>query len=471
MLLAGCGSAPRAADRGGSTLRSTYADRDGDGLLSVAAGEPLRDRTDLAPRAALGPEIARLAHLTDAHVRDEETPARAPFLDRLGDPFSSVFRPQEALTAQVLVGAVRAIDAFAPRAVIEGGDLADSTQRNELATGAAALNGGRVDPSSGRRRYDGVQSAGDPDPFYYRPGVDAPRHPGLLADAQRPLRSPGLRARWFPVTGNHDVLVDGEIAPTERTRALATGGRVPRVPAARSLRLPPDAAQARRAVDALLTPAAVAQGQAVAADPRRAELGGDAVAFLRRAAKLTGAGPRLDYTIDLGPRVRAIVLDTVHRDSGSGGVVGPAQLAFLDASLRAAGTRWVLVVTHQPLEGADGAAAVQVLLDRDPYVLATLAGHTHANRITAHRSQAGGYWEIRTASLADYPQQVRALSIRSTAGGGAVIATWMLDTAPGRLPDIARELAYLDAQGGRPDGAAGRALDRNVRLWHAPPRS
>jgi hypothetical protein len=468
LAVAGCASAGRAPDRGGSTLRSTYADRDGDGTLGVAAGEPLRDRTPLGPRARIGSELARFAYVTDAHVRDEESPARAPFLDRLGTPFSSVFRPQESLTAQVLVAAVRAIDRFAPRAVVEGGDLADSSQGNELAAGVAALNGVVVDPDSGAPGYDGIQAASDPDPFYYRPDVDSPRHVGLLRAAQRRLRSPGLHAPWFPVAGNHDVLVDGEIAPTPATRALAIGDRAPdALPS--GVRVPRDAAQARTLLDGLL-PRIVAGAPRVAADPARAELGAQAVGVLRRAARSPGAGPRLDYTFDLGPRVRAIVLDTVRRDTGSDGIVTAEQVAFLRGALRAAGTRWVIVFSHQPLAGAEGAQAAVSLLDGDPRVLATIAGHTHRNRITARRTPAGGYWQLQTASLADYPQQARALRVLATAGGGAVIETWMLDTAPGGLADVARGLAYLDAQGGRPVGDAGGRLDRNVRLWRAPLR-
>jgi hypothetical protein len=45
------------------------------------------------------------------------------------------------------------------------------------------------------------------------------------------------------------------------------------------------------------------------------------------------------------------------------------------------------------------------------------------------------------------------------------IETWMLDTASGELPDVARDLAFLDAQGGRPQGAVGRVEDRNARLF------
>ena len=55
-----------------------------------------------------------------------------------------------------------------------------------------------------------------------------------------------------------------------------------------------------------------------------------------------------------------------------------------------------------------------------------------------------------------------------TAGGGVAIQTWMLDhTSPGDLGRIARQLSYLDAQGGRPNGFAGGRLDRNVTLYRA----
>jgi hypothetical protein len=72
---------------------------------------------------------------------------------------------------------------------------------------------------------------------------------------------------------------------------------------------------------------------------------------------------------------------------------------------------------------------------------------------------------VQTAALADYPQQARVLRVRQTSGGGTVLETWMLETAPDPLADTARELAYLDAQGGRPQGFAGRPGDRNARLY------
>jgi 3',5'-cyclic AMP phosphodiesterase CpdA len=457
-------AAKPAAD--GSTLRSTWRDPDGDGLLSPAPGEPLRDRPALSPPARAGRTLATLAVVTDAHVRDEESPARVPFLDRLGGSFTSTFRPQEALSAQVLNAAVRAIDAARPDAVIEAGDLIDNAQANELALAGTVLDGGLARPDSGAPGYDGVQEASDPDPAYYRPDVDPPRHPGLLGRAQRPFRSPGLRAPWYPVAGNHDLLVAGELARTARTNAVAVGDRVlvkpdPSLRVGRSER-----DLSARTIDDLLRTGLPGETAPVAPDPARRELTpAQAVAALK-----PGTADRLDYAFDLGPRVRAIVLDTVQREKGAHGAVTPREVDFLRRELRRAGDRWVLVFTHQPLSGFAEAAPLRDLLDAHPRVLAAIAGDTHHNRITPRPTAAGGYWQITTSALADFPQQARMLRVRETAGGGAVIETWMVDTAPDPLADTARALAFLDAQGGRPDHDAGGRLDRNVRLYRAAPR-
>jgi hypothetical protein len=100
-------------------------------------------------------------------------------------------------------------------------------------------------------------------------------------------------------------------------------------------------------------------------------------------------------------------------------------------------------------------------------------GHIHRNRIVPRQAANGGYWLIATASLIDYPQQARALRVRATAGGGVALETWMLDHVPddGGLGDASRELSYLDAQGGRPQGFGGGVLDLNVRLYRTTPSS
>ncbi len=485
--LAGCGSGSRpAAARSGSTLRSTWIDPVGDAQLTVGPGEPLRDRAELGRAAKSIGVLATLAHVTDAHVLDASSPARVTFLDRLGAPFESTFRPQEALTVQVLAGALGAVRRLRPQLVIQGGDLIDNDQANELAQALAVLRGGTVQPGSGPNGYHGVQSASDPDPFYYRPGIDAPQYPGLLAAGVRPFTTAGLGVPWCPVLGDHDALVAGELVPTPLTRSLATGDRalwdlpegVTPPPGERLTKGPnasPDGPPQPVLVDRLLRQALRGPTVRVPADRSRSQMTFAAVLERLRAAAdapLThpAATGRLDYAVDVGAHLRVIVLDLVRRDGGSGGQVVTGQAAWLERQLAAAGPRWVLVVSHQPLATSEHGDTLLALLDQDPSVIATLAGHTHKNRIVPRPTAAGGYWQITTASLIDYPQQARALRVVATADGGVAIHTWMLDHVfPGPLGTISRQLSFLDAQGGRPQQFSGGRLDRNVML-HLRPR-
>ena len=380
-----------------------------------------------------------------------------PFLDRLGGVFSPTFRPQEALTAQVLDASVRSLNRERPQAVVVTGDLADNAQANELDTARAVLDGGRVRPDSGAPGYTGVQEADNPDPFYYRPDSDPPRHPGLLDAAQRAFTAHGLDAPWYPVLGNHDLLAQGEVPPTPAIQALATGDR-----AVESLdpRLRPrPGTDSKAAVAAVLAGGLPGRTRKVPADPARRLLSPAEV--LQRLGRRGRDGGRLDYTFDVGPSVRGIVLDVVNRAGGARGVVTPAQLAWLRGALRSAGRRYVVVFSHQPLSTSDGGEAALRALDAAPNVVAAIAGHRHYNSIAPRAS--GPYWLIETASLADYPQQARCFRLVRTTGGVA-LETWMVDQDGAGLAGVSRELAYLDAQGGRPQGFAGRPQDRNARL-------
>jgi 3',5'-cyclic AMP phosphodiesterase CpdA len=466
-----------SATASGSTLRSTWRDHAGSGVLRPGAGLPLIDRTELAPRATQGAVLATLAHVTDAHVLDAQSPARVPFLARMGGPFSGTFRPQETLTAQVLAGVIRAIDALAPDAVIEGGDLIDNAQLNELRWALATIRGGTVEPNSGGPGYCGVQSAGDPDPFYYRPDVDAPRHPGLLARATARFRAPGLaRTPWYPVLGDHDLLLQGVVVPSPLTDTIARGSRAvwelpPGLDApVGAVATAPDGLAQAAPIQALIE--RLLDEPAVTVTPDEARRGMDAremLARLRAASAIRGTdGHLLDYSFDVGEHVRVIVVDLVRREGGSGGLVHPSQPQWLEHELARADRRWVLVFSHQPLTSTAGGTALLGALDRHPRVLAAVWGHTHRHRIVPRASRGGGYWLISTASLIDYPQQARALQVAATSGGGVALRTWLLDHV-GKLGEISRELAYIDAQGGRPHGFLGDRLDGNVTLYRRAP--
>jgi 3',5'-cyclic AMP phosphodiesterase CpdA len=472
--LAGCGSDPRP----GSTLARSLVDHDGDGVLAGGPAVPLRDRTELGGGGRPERVLTRLAQVSDVHVRDAQSPARVPFLDRLGPRLGSAFRPQEALTAQLLAATVASVNDWGEaEGVLVTGDLIDSAQRNELEWALALLRGGSAVPDSGADGYGGVQSASNPDPLYYRPHVDAPRHPGLLTRALRPVKSPGLRAPWWPALGNHDILVQGELAPSAAMTAVATGDRLVVAPEVDLGRFAERARLSRREVDALLRGGVPGDALNVPADARRAHLSaGEAVARLRAAAPghPDAYRGRLDYAFGVGEDLQVIVLDLARRDAGADGLVTEPTLAFLAQALAASGERHVLVACHQPLDASAGGDAVLALLDSDPRVVAVLAGHTHRNAIEPRRGTAGGYWLVTTASIVDFPQQWRALRLVATPRGGVALETWMVDHA-GRpndeddLAGIARDLAFLDSQGGRPANAAGPPAARNVRL-HLPAR-
>jgi 3',5'-cyclic AMP phosphodiesterase CpdA len=458
----GCGGTEGAAGAPSpsSTLDATLADHDGDGFLEPAGGEPLVDR---GPRSRAGRTIATFGHITDPQVRDEESPARVPFLDRLGPPLHSTFRPHEALSPHVLDATVRALDRERPQAVVVTGDVIDSAQENELDQALAVLGGRTVEPDTGGPGYAGVQEADSPDPFYFRPDHDAPRHPGILAAAQRRFRARGLDAPWYPAIGNHDVLVQGEVPATPTIEAVATGEEL-------TTGLDPDFApettDAAGQVDTLLQyGSAFGQSERVPADPARRHLRpAEAVERLAAAAGVRPAAPgRLDYAFDIGREVRGIMLDTVDRSGGSRGLVSSAQVAWLRDELARAGDRWVVVFAHNPLEASDGGEAALAALDAAPRVAAVVAGNRHRNTIEPR----DGYWLVGTSSLADFPQQARMFRLCETPAGVA-LETWMVDHDGRGLAGVARELAYLDAQGGRPQGFAGRREDRNARLFVAP---
>ena len=122
------------------------------GTVGEGAHDPSRSRT-----------VVRLVHLSDLHVIDVASPARAEWVELLGDdprwrPLLHMHRPYEALTHWALAAHVDAIhrDPTAPWTggaydlALSTGDNIDNAQRNELDAYLAIMAGGRTQlPASG----------------------------------------------------------------------------------------------------------------------------------------------------------------------------------------------------------------------------------------------------------------------------------------------------------------------------------
>jgi metallophosphoesterase (TIGR03767 family) len=242
-----------------STLLPGAPGRGGYVPVQRLAGEAHIVRTDLGVAAGAAREDRRrpllaLAHLTDMHLVDAQSPMRMEVLDRYGAGHGlsarSDYRAHEMLAAHVADAMVRAVGerrvgpvTGAPLAfTLQTGDNSDNGQHNEVRWNIDLLDGGEIRPDSGDPdRWEGVAAAGDGwwDPAYWHPdGPPAeeapdlfrqahgfPLVPGLLDAVRAPFVSGGLGLPWYSAYGNHDGLVGGSRPITAARDDIALGDR------------------------------------------------------------------------------------------------------------------------------------------------------------------------------------------------------------------------------------------------------
>jgi metallophosphoesterase (TIGR03767 family) len=492
--------------------------------------------TAAAGSTAAGRALACIGHLTDLHMTDVDSPVRFEFINReYSDPrfreFLPMQRPQEALNAHAIDAMVRTLNQVeggpvtgAPlELVVMTGDAVDNAQHNELNSFIDLFDGGLVHPKSGGPHYEGVQSPHWPDDIFWIPDRGAhgddvfrsaygfPHLPGLIERALQPFRGAGLRVPWLGCHGNHEELSQGVgiVTPQLATAMVAT--RKP-------FRLP-DAIDPDTAIETFVTrPEAFMVGPTieVTADPARHPFGGRGFvdAHFRSGARPLGHGftsqnqedGSAHYVLDT-PAVRFITLDTACPAGGAEGCLGTDQMHWLERRLeevhssfrsrngRSVRTshddRLVVILSHHGLDsltnrrshpggqvGSAHVAAAEVLavLLRFGNVVLWLNGHIHANRVSPHADEGGsggGFWEVTTSSLVDWPCQGRLVELIDTGSGNLAIACTMVDhdasinaevDQPAGLAALHRELAGNVPYSGFASGRAGSALDRNVIL-------
>ena len=466
-------------------------------------------RTELAPAppALRGDCLLALAVMSDVQVLDSASPARCEWVEQwatapLWQTLLPMHRPYEALTHWALAAHVDALrrNPIGPRSArpydlaLSLGDNIDNAQHNELAAFLAIVAGGRAHLSA----YGAVQDVGaaesgfGPWPFW---SPDAGVHdlfkprgypvlPHFLERASAELRSPGLGFGFASVPGNHDLMRQGTALPEPAIEAIAIG-------AMKALRRPPGLDPAdplqhfvdhpaafsvggTRRVAPLAERRAVSKREWIAAHVASGACGLDTSSVQRDSA---------DAVIDT-EHVRIILLDTNHPAGDFQGSVGSAQLLWLEQQLAEVDRqpeRLAVLASHHGAvsltnrRGQDPqrhlADALTALLHRHSCLVAWLVGHRHQHDITPHPGPAGGFWEIATASLIDWPSQTRAIEFLRHAGGGLEIVCTLMDhaAAPGSQAYLHRALARLHA-GDMRARMQGGAKDGNVRLMRSGPR-
>jgi metallophosphoesterase (TIGR03767 family) len=486
--------------------------------LHIGAGEPHLLRTELAdtlPRDAEA--LVTIAHLSDLHVCDAQSPARVEYLDRWADPDSPIvekvgnvgtYRAQESMTMHVveaMVQAVNAVDAGPVAAhgidlAVVTGDNTDNAQANELDWYVRLLDGGPLVPDSGdRTMWEGIAALGADERFWHAEGDvrDLPRQRygfpsvGGLGDAvRRGFDATGLRVPWLAVHGNHDRMLQGTVPANAALGEVAVG-------AVKAIGLP--ASWSSDEIAALLVglaacdPAALARLREartvpVTADAARRFVSRAEFVAAHFAANARPAGHGFTpanraagtayYRYDAG-ETTVLVLDTVDAHGGWEGSLDREQFGWLREELSAADAerRHVVLASHHPLvhlvnaTGPDRVLGAELAaeLDGHPSLVLWLNGHSHRSTVWPRQ----GFWEVTTPSLIDWPQQGRIVELLR-GSSGLVVAATMLDHAgdapwsgtidsPAALAGLSRELAANDWQDvvGEP---AGGTLDRNVLL-------
>jgi metallophosphoesterase (TIGR03767 family) len=379
-----------------------------------------------------------------------------------------------------------------------------------------------------------------------------PSYPGLMDRSEQAFTAAGVSVPSYVTFGNHDGLVQGNQAANRSFEDVATGclkpmAPVPNQPDPTSLQsqltsLTPDNLLAMLASD----PQNVAL---VPPDPKRqyvskrqykqvflsgAQPDGHGFAYIDPAQNAASNGAAGYYAWSPVPGFRFISLDTL----SEGGIAGPSadgniddpQFQWLSSQLQAAdaSNQLIVIFSHHaipsltsqvPDEAAPPCtindqhghdlnpgcdvdprssspihlgADLEALLHQHPHVIAWVAGHSHVNDITPYPGPNGtGFWSIRTAAEADWPQQNRLLEIMSNGDGTLSIFGTILDhaspaTAPtsgtnasgmslNDLASVGRTLSYNDPQKGAskctPACGEGSADDRNVELLIRDPRA
>jgi metallophosphoesterase (TIGR03767 family) len=370
--------------------------------------------------------------------------------------------------------------------LVTTGDLTNTFALSELQAAVGVFKGGSV-TSHPTGTYEGIQDHG-PAPLELSKSIWHPEEessllppddwktvhgypsvPGLIAAAIKPQTAKGSDFPWYIGVGNHDEAgrsASDSISPkADFLDTLRIGDRLP-------TRLPhgmdttdfwkdvdtSDSSDRRKLLASL--PSRPVRASKLRRPFTKAEFMDALPHDAAHAPVGSGPEPQAEpyYTFDLSPGVVGIMLNTASPDGSTVAVLDAAQADWLEEQLKRvsakfydskgklttsnAQDRLVVLFSHHPLstfdkevQSSDGGrpplnrSAVLELLARYPNVVAWMNGHRHKHQVTPHRGKypSGGFWELTTASLIDYPQQSRIVELLDNGDGTLSIAATLVD--------------------------------------------
>jgi hypothetical protein len=454
-------SSPTALD---DYLKRGFGDQsDGPGEAYVTRA--IDGSTPPAP-GANAKRILRFAHLADTQLADDESPTRLGQFDSAGST-ASALRPQDAYLCHMANASVRTINALHKKDPIAftllGGDNADSAQTNEIEWIMGILSGA-----------DDVEcDSGNDDEI-----IDGPDN-----DGKDPFKAEGLLMPWKWVTGNHDVLIQGnfKVDESQNAKVLSAdanggtrfyeGGRKGAIERGEGLVI-------QDTKRALLTRTALMDKVAAHGDGHG----------IGAAEKSSGMAT---YTFDPeGTPFRIFVIDTAHENGGSEGVIRQPEVdrvikPTLDKAK--ADGKWVILSSHHAVSSlSDGSGFggistgvpdaltpekwTELLVQYDNIVF-SMVGHSHRHRvkaITPAGATGHAFWEVMTSAIADYPHQFRVVEIFDQDNGWIMMRATCVDFAidGDAMAAEGRRRGVVDlVSGWLPRGNDVTAEDRNVELW------
>ena len=384
------------------------------------------------------------------------------------------------------------------------------------------------------------------------PYADFPAYPGLMDRAQQPFQATGLKVPSYAMVGNHDGLVQGNVWATGVFNRLATGCLKP-VNDAKENGGSDEGPLLNLVINPSLTDEEILSlyedspelFMPVPPDPQRRLVSrkqfkkifasgkspnGHGFGLVTAAEEKASGGAAGYYAFSPRPGLRFITLES-NSDGGrvlvsSNGNIDNPQFEWLESELEGAERRneIVIIFAHHALTSltanvadenapscgsVDPAAVVGcdadprlstpiklrdnliALLHEHPNAIAWVAGHSHENEVRPYPNPEtdGGFWQIKTPAIADWPKQSRLVELFDNRDGTLSLFGTAIDhaarvsaPAPGtpasemntmELASLSRVFSYNDHQGGwqcSPPCGEGAPADRNVELLVADPR-